>query len=104
INGELTQSFYLLFQNDRIENDTVSDDVEDLRSKNPGRNLMKHMFDTVKFQGMASVGTALKAGHYLVLRCQDINNFSFSFISPLEAQQYVHLHFDVQSNRLSNVF
>jgi hypothetical protein len=46
---------------------------------------MQHVFYAVEKQGMAGVGAALEAGHYIVGGGKYVYNLAFAFIAPLEA-------------------
>jgi hypothetical protein len=43
------------------------------------------MFFALKNQGVSGIGSTLKAGHNIVRLAKHINNFTFTFIAPLEA-------------------
>ena len=42
---------------------------------------------------MSRIGATLKAGNHVILRGQDIDHLSFTFIAPLQTQQDVNLTF-----------
>jgi hypothetical protein len=50
------------------------------------------VFLAVKNQRVSGVRTALKTCDDVVLRGEDVDNFAFSFIAPLEAQEHIYLH------------
>src|SRR5574344_312115 len=79
------QLVYFYFEQSGIQHDAVSDYVYFITLKNSGRNGSKYVFLIVKLERMTCVGAALKATNHIVLRCQYIHYFSFSFIAPLEA-------------------
>ena len=53
---------------------------------------MQNVLDTIKLKCMTGVGAALEAGNYLVARSYYVNNFTFSFVAPLKAQQNIYFH------------
>ena len=44
-------------------------------------------------EGVAGVRTALETSHYRIVASKDINDFTFSFVAPLEAEYYIKFHF-----------
>ncbi len=47
------------------------------------------MFLAVKLKSMTSVRTALKAGHYIVSRCEHVHHLTLTFIAPLKAEKHI---------------
>ncbi len=50
---------------------------------------MQYVFDAVKLQRVARVGAALEPGYDVVTGGEYVYYLAFSFVAPLEAQQYV---------------
>ena len=56
---------------------------------------MKDVFVAAELEGMAGVRAALKTGYDIVIVSQEVYDFSFPFIAPLEAEDNVYLlHFE----------
>lgn len=91
-NLQLLQGFHFTPQGDRIDDHTIAHDVHDTFPEDATGNRMENVFDTFEFQCMSRIGATLKAGDYLVLGCENVNDFSFAFVSPLEAEQNVYGH------------
>ena len=53
---------------------------------------MKDEFFTIKFDGVAGIGTSLKTCNDIIARSQHIHDFAFSLIAPLEPKQNVNFH------------
>lgn len=79
-----------ILEDDRIDNDSVSDDIYGIRAENAGRNCMKNESISVEYQRVACVWTALEARYNLVIRGQYIDYFAFALVSPLEAENDVY--------------
>jgi len=47
--------------------------------------LVQNVLYAIEEKGMAGVGAALESGHGVVGGCEDVYNFAFAFIAPLEA-------------------
>ena len=82
----------LALQRDRIDDDTVANQIELALPEDAARDGVQHMLASIKFEGMACIGATLEAGDDVVLRGQHVHNLSFPFIPPLEAQQNVDFH------------
>jgi hypothetical protein len=54
--------------------------------KDTGWDQVKDFLLAINFECMSSIMTALKAAHCLRTFCQSIYNFSFTLITPLQAQ------------------
>jgi hypothetical protein len=74
-----------LTKDDGVEDDAVANDVEDVGVKNAAGHLVQDVLDTVEGESVAGIGAALEAGYGVVGGCEDIYNFAFAFIAPLEA-------------------
>ena len=72
-------------ENDGVEDDTVADDVDDVRVENTAWDLVQDVLDAVEEKGVTGVGAALEAGYGIVGRREDVYDFAFAFIAPLEA-------------------
>ena len=79
-------------ENDRVNDHAIAHHVFGSRAKNATRNGVQHVLFAIKNQGVAGIGPALKARDDVIFRGQDIDNFAFAFISPLQAQEHVNLH------------
>jgi len=71
-------------QGNRVDHNTVADDVLQPRAKNARRHRMEHELFTVENKRMPGVGASLEAGDDVVLGGKNVNNLSFAFVSPLE--------------------
>jgi hypothetical protein len=68
-----------------VEDDAVADYVENVGVENAARHLVQHVLLVIEGEGVAGVGTTLKAGYSIVGGGEYVNDFSFSFVAPLEA-------------------
>ena len=92
VNTGVQQLGDLAFENDRIDDDAVADHILGARAENATGDGVEDVFLAVKNQRVSGVRTALKTCDDVVLRGEDIDNFAFSFIAPLEAQEHIYLH------------
>jgi len=76
----------------RIQYYAVSDDILDITSEYTGRDLVKYVLDSIELKRVTSVGASLESCNYLIVRSNYVNNFTFSFIAPLKAQQNIYFH------------
>jgi hypothetical protein len=72
-------------KDDCVEDDAIAYYVKDVRVENAAGHLMKDVLDSVEGEGVSGVGAALEAGYGIVGRCEDVYDFAFAFIAPLEA-------------------
>ncbi len=79
-------------ENDRIDDNAIADDVLGAFAEHAARDGMKDVLLAVKNQRVSGVGSALEARDDVVLRGEDIHDFSFSLVAPLEAQKHINLH------------
>ena len=79
-------------QRHRIDDDSVANQVELAFAENAAWDGVQHMFAPIKLEGVPRIGTSLEPRDDVVLRSQYIHDFTFPFVSPLEAQQYVDFH------------
>ena len=75
---------------DGIQHDTVADDVLATFAENTGGNAPNHETFAVEMQGVSGIGTALETGDSRIASSQDIYNFTFTFIAPLEAENDIN--------------
>src|SRR5260221_12621488 len=66
-----------------IEHHAIANYIFRLWPENSRRNLMKHMFDSIKLKCVACIRAALKTSNHIVAWGQYINNFTFAFVTPL---------------------
>ena len=85
IHSPICEFLEFLAENDGVEDDPIADDVEDVRVKNTAGHLVQDVLDAVEGEGVTGVGAALEAGDGIVGGCEDIYDFAFAFIAPLEA-------------------
>jgi hypothetical protein len=53
--------------------------------ENTARDLVQDVFYAIEKESVTGVGAALEAGYGVVGRCEDVYDFAFAFIAPLEA-------------------
>jgi hypothetical protein len=82
---EFGQAVDFALKNDGIDHDTVPDDVDRILVENPRWNRSQNVFDAVKFQSVSRVRAALETRNDVVFGGQDVNNFSFAFVAPLQS-------------------
>jgi hypothetical protein len=46
---------------------------------------MGYVLYAIEFKGMPGIGSPLESGNHIVVGCQDIDQFSLAFVSPLKA-------------------
>ena len=51
---------------------------------------MQDILVAIEFQGMASVGATLKAGNDIITGSEVVNNFTFSFVAPLQTEDNIN--------------
>jgi len=68
-----------------VEDNAIAHYVEDVGVENATRHLVQDMLLAVEGEGVAGVGAALEASYCIVGGGEYINDFSFSFVAPLEA-------------------
>lgn len=67
-----------------VEHDARTDDVDLAVLEDAGGNRAEDEFLSVELKGVSGVGTALETCDYVVAGSQDIDNFAFAFVTPLE--------------------
>ena len=80
----------LLLEDAGLNKDAVAYHVDLVFVENAGRDDMEDMLDAAKLNGVTGVGAALETGYDIVLWGEDINDFSFALVSPLETQQNIY--------------
>ena len=78
------------------QDDTIAYDIRFVSLENTGGNGAKHIFLTFELQRMTGIRTSLEASHHIILGGEHINDLTFSFIAPLQAQQDINfslIHF-----------
>ena len=79
-------------ENDRVNDHAIAHHIFGSGAKYATRNGVKHVLFSIKNQGVAGIGPALKTRDDVIFRGEDIDNFAFAFVSPLQAQEHVNLH------------
>ena len=79
-------------KNHRINDHAIAHYIFGSGAKYPTRNGVKHVLFAVKNEGVPGIGASLKAGDDVIFRGEDIDNFAFAFVSPLQAQEHVNFH------------
>ena len=85
IHSPICEFLEFLAENDGVKDDPIADDVEDVRVKNTAGHLVQDVLDAVEGEGVTGVGAALEAGYGIVGGCENVYDFAFAFIAPLEA-------------------
>ena len=88
----LFESLHFLHQGEGIDNDAVADDVNDFASENSGRNQMKNVLFRTVLDGMPRVVSALKSDDHIGVASEYINDFTFTLVAPLDADEHVYGH------------
>lgn len=73
---------------DGVEDDAVADDVLLTRPENAGGDEMEDVFFAFDDDSVSCVGAALAANDKIGIFGEQVDDFSFSFIAPLEAYDY----------------
>ncbi len=87
IDAIATQHFNLFEQIKGIHHHAITDDTLLPRVQDAGRDQMKNIFLPFCDDRVAGVASSLVTDNDIRLRGQDVNNLSFSFISPLSTHQ-----------------
>ena len=77
------KGFHLFHQRERINDDAVADHVDDFASEDTGRDQVEYIFFGTVFHGMAGIVAALEANDHIGVARKNIDDFSFTFITPL---------------------
>jgi len=75
---------YLLHQNLRIEDDSVSNEALHAIMEDAGRHLVKDDLLALVIERVAGIGPTLEARHDFISCCQRIDDFSLPLVSPLK--------------------
>src|SRR5690554_948278 len=86
------QVFDFSSKDNRIDDHAVTDQIQDLFVEDAGRDGVQDIFLLIKFQRVSGIRTALKTCDQVVLRTKNVDNFTLTFIAPLQAQKYINLH------------
>src|SRR5687767_933848 len=86
INSKICNYIAFFFKNSGIQNYTVANKIGCISMKNTRRNLVQHYFFIPYVQCMSCIGTSLESCNYVVIFSEKINDLTFSFIAPLEAE------------------
>ncbi|MBM2841128.1 MAG: hypothetical protein HW412_1656 [Bacteroidetes bacterium] len=76
----------------RVDNRTVADDACDLFVENAGGDQVEHVFLVADAHGVASVGPPLIARNDVCMLGEHVDNFPFSFVAPLGADNNLDRH------------
>ncbi len=85
VHSPIGQLLQLLTEHDGVEDDAVADYINNVGVKDAAWHLVQHVLEAVEGEGVAGVGAALEAGYYVVGGGEDIDDFAFAFVAPLEA-------------------
>ncbi len=66
---------------------TVAYDIHLASLEYSGRYAAENIFFSFKLQSVPGIRSTLKTCHYIIIRCKHVNDFSFSFIAPLQSEQ-----------------
>jgi hypothetical protein len=72
-------------QSEWIQNHAAADNTLHIGMKNSRRNQMKHVAAIANVNGVTGIMAALVPRDAVVLRRKDIDDLSFSFVAPLNA-------------------
>src|SRR5690606_8500186 len=92
IDIQLVKGIQFLFENYRVYHHPVSNNVYFGFMENSRRYGVQHMFQSIEFKCMAGIWATLEPGYHIVFGSQYIHYLSFSFVAPLEAEQYINFH------------
>jgi hypothetical protein len=73
----------------------VADNVGFLLVEDARRDNVQYVADAVELQGVSGVWAALEARDYIIFGRQNVHDFAFAFVAPLQAEQNVHFHISV---------
>lgn len=79
------QCFGFLLEEYGVEYDTVADDVDFTTLEYARGYGAEHIFLAVEFQRMAGIRAALETGDDVVFRSENIDDFAFAFVAPLQS-------------------
>ena len=84
-NASFLDAFQFSEENGNVQGHSVADDVHDILVEDARRKGMKGKFAVLVLNGMARVGTALKADDDIRLVGQRVRDLSFSLVAPVGA-------------------
>jgi hypothetical protein len=77
----------------RIDNDSITDDANAIFMEYSAWDKVEDEFPAVgEFDRMSGIRTALVSGYNVCAGSKEIDNFSFSFITPLRAEHNCYRH------------
>ena len=74
----------------RINHHTIANEVGNAGMENAAGQGIQHVFLPVKLEAVPGIGAALKTGNNIVARREVIGDFTFAFVAPLQAQDYIN--------------
>ena len=77
------------FEGNRVENNSVTDDVDCIWSENAGWHTSQNETLAFEMKRVACIRASLETCNDRVVACKHVNDFTFSFIAPLEAEYYI---------------
>ena len=72
------------------EDDSSADDVDFVALEDAGGDGAEDVFLSFELEGVSCVGASLEACDDVVVGGEHIDYFSFSFVAPLEAEEYIN--------------
>ena len=95
IHPQLLQLAGLLGESHRVEHHSVADDIDGVFAKNTGRYRPQYVYLIAEMEGVSGIRPSLESSDHAVIRCEDIDDFSFSFVAPLQAENYIDFHAEI---------
>ena len=86
------QILHFLCKSRRIDHDAVADDIDDLFAEDPGRDQVQNIFFRTVFDSMTGIVPALKADNHFRITGEHIYYFTFTLVTPLDADKYIDRH------------
>jgi len=62
----------------------IADDIDLATLENSGGNAAEHIFLALKLQGVAGIGSTLKAGYHVIVGREYVYDLTLALISPLK--------------------
>src|SRR5205823_733358 len=94
-----TELLNLADERNWIDNDAVANDANFAAAQYAGRNQMQNVSLTTMNDGVTGVVAALTANDHVRFGRQDVDDFAFSFVAPLCANQNCVCHFSSKSGK-----
>ena len=82
----------LCIKSHRIDDQTVADHAGHFRAENAGGNKVKHITFITDFHRVTGVVAALKTHDHIYITGKDIDQFTFTLITPLGTDQNIYRH------------